>query len=224
MNTRLKTNTNLTLFTGRYFQGMKVQTSHGPLILSYLESMNQVLQNALNEHSRTLAIRIDLRLPQVADCPDFPQAYDNSVMSKFIDSYKAQVRADQVKRGRDDKRVFKCEVKFIWVAEHDSVMNDHWHLVILINKDCYDRLGDITATEGNTAARIKKAWASALGLELHEAAGLVHFTDNGVFRLDVNSKTFNDDYCNLFYAISYLAKAKTKHYGDGTKSFGCSRT
>lgn len=224
MNTRLKTNTNLTLFTDRYFQGMKVQVSHGPLVLSYLESMNQVMQNAVSDHSRTLAIRVDLRLPSGINCPDVPLAYDNSVISRFVESLKAQIKADQIKRRRLNKRSFSCSVRVIWVAERDSSMNNHYHIVILINNDCYDCLGDITADKGNMAARIKKAWASALGIELHQAAGLVHFTDNGVFRLDVNSKTYNDDYCNLFYAISYLAKAKTKHYGDGTKSFGCSRT
>ena len=181
------------------------------------------MQNALNDHSRTLAIRVDLRLPQGVDCPDFPLAYDNRVISRFTDSYKAQVKANQIERHRMGKRAFKCRVRVIWVAERDSVLNEHWHLVIFVNKDAYDQLGDITADVGNTAARIKKAWRSALGLELREAAGLVHFTDNGLFRLDVNSSSFNDDYCNLFHAISYLAKAKTKHYGDGTKSFGCSR-
>jgi hypothetical protein len=223
MNTRLKTNTNLTLFTGRYFQGMKVQTSHGPLILSYLESMNQVLQNAVYDHKRTLVIRVDLRLPSRINCPDVPLAYDNSVISRFIESLKAQIKADQIKRSRLKKRSFPCSVRVIWVAERDSSMNYHYHIVILVNNDCYRGLGDITADKENMAARIKKAWASALALELHEAAGLVHFTDNGVFRLDVNSKTYNEDYCNLFYAISYLAKAKTKHFGDGSKSFGCSR-
>jgi hypothetical protein len=223
MNTRLKANPNLTLFTDRYFQGMKVQVAHGPLVLSYLESMNQVLQNTVYDHKRTLAIRVDLRLPNSINCPDVPLAYDNSVMSRFIESLKAQIKADQIKRFRMGKRAFKCTVRVIWVAEHDSSMNNHWHIVILINNDCYDCLGDITADKGNMAARIKQAWASALGLELRETAGLVHFTNNGVFRLDVNSKTYNDDYCNLFFAISYLAKAKTKHFGDGTKSFGCTR-
>jgi hypothetical protein len=223
MNTRLKTNTNLTLFTGRYFQGMKVQTSHGPLVLSYLESMHLVMQNAVSDHKRTLAIRVDLRLPSSINCPDVPLAYDNSVISRFVESLKAQIKADQIKRRRLKKRSFPCSVKLIWVAERDSSMNNHYHIVILINNDCYDCLGDITADKGNMAARIKKAWASALGIELHQAAGLVHFTDNGVFRLDVNSPSFNDDYCNLFFAISYLAKAKTKHFGGGAKSFGCSR-
>jgi len=224
MNTRLKTNTNLTLFTDRYYHGIKVQTSHGPLVLNYLESMNQVLQNAVYDHKRTLAIRVDLRLPGGINCPDVPLAYDNSVISRFIESLKAQIKADLIKRRRLSKRSFPCSVRVIWGAERDSSMNYHYHIVILVNNDCYRDLGDITADKGNMAARIKKAWASALQLELRETTGLVNFTDNGVFWLDVNSQSYNQDYCNLFFAISYLAKAKTKHYGDGTKSFGCSRT
>jgi hypothetical protein len=223
MNTRLPTNPNLTLHTDRYFRGMQVQISHGPLISNYLESMDQVIQNAVREHPRTLVIRIDLRVPQVFNCPDVPLAYDNSVMSRFTESFKAQVKANLIQRSRMGKRFFKCTMRVVWVAEHDSVMNDHYHLVILVNRDAYDHLGDITAIEGNMAARIKKAWASALGLELREIVGLVHFTNNGLFRLNANSPSFTQDYHNLFEAISYLAKAKTKHFGDGTKSFGCSR-
>jgi hypothetical protein len=83
-------------------------------------------------------------------------------------------------------------------------------------------LGDITATKGNTAARTKKAWASALGLELWEVEGLVNFTNNGLFRLDTNSSSYQEGYHELFFAISYLAKIKTKQYGDGAKSYGCS--
>lgn len=223
MNTRLQKNLNLILHFDKYFNGMEVQRSYRPLILNYLQSMDQVMQNALREHTRTLAIRVDLRLPQGVNCPDFPSVYDNSVMSRFTESLKAQVKANQMQRLRMGKRSYKCTVRVIWVAEHDSVMNNHYHILILVNKDAYDRLGDITAIKDNMAARIKKAWASALREELWAIEGLVHFTDNGVFRLNANSPSYTNDYCELFYAISYLAKARTKHFGDGVKSFDCSR-
>ncbi|MFT5757556.1 MAG: hypothetical protein ACI9LM_002292 [Alteromonadaceae bacterium] len=147
MSTRLQTNPNLTLHSDRYFNGMQVQVSNGPLILNYLESMDQVIQNAVSEHPRTIAIRIDLRLPKANGCLDCPNEYDNSVMSKFIDSLKAQVNADQARRRRLKKRHFTCSVRVIWVAEHDSVMQNHYHIVIFKNNDCYNLLGDITAID-----------------------------------------------------------------------------
>ena len=124
---------------------MPVQTSHGPLILSYLESMNQVLQNAVYDHKRTLAIRVDLRLPSGINSPHAPLAYDDSVISRLVESLNAQIKATHSKRRRLKKRSFPCSVRVIWVAERDSSMNYHYHIVILINNDCYDCLGDITA-------------------------------------------------------------------------------
>tara|TARA_R110001599_G_C12115419_1_gene648394 strand:+ start:284 stop:958 length:675 start_codon:yes stop_codon:yes gene_type:complete len=223
MNVRLRNNTNLSLHTASHYQEHTVQLQHGPLIADYLESISQVFHNAISEHSRTLAIRIDLRLPNTIKCPDYPFAYGNSIISKFTASLKAQLKAHQLKKQSMGKRAIPCTLRYVWVNERDSVLNDHYHMVLFFNKDAYDRLGDIRAIEGNMAARIKKAWASALDLELRAVTGLVHFTRNGVFHLDSNSEYFNQNYNNCFEACSYLAKAKTKHYGSRMKSFGCSR-
>ncbi|NQY88623.1 MAG: inovirus Gp2 family protein [Colwellia sp.] len=223
MNARLKTNPNLTIHTDRYFNGMKVQVSHGPLVREYLAKIDQVMQYAVMDCNRILAIRIDLRFPEAINCLDVPLAYDNTAISRFIESLKAQLIADLNNKSKMGIRVFTSNFRYIWVREKDTAMNDHHHLVLFFNKDAYNHLGDITADKGNTAARIKKAWASAIGLELWEVEGLVNFTNNGLFRLDSNSPSYQEDYHDLFFAISYLAKLRSKNFGDGTKSLGCSR-
>lgn len=70
------------------------------------------------------------------------------------------------------------------------------------------------------AARINKAWARVLGIDMNAVRGLVEFC--GEFHLDRNSPWFEKDIWPLFEAISYLAKVVTKHFGDGTKNFSCS--
>jgi len=46
----------------------------------------------------------------------------------------------------------------------------------MVNKDSYGILGDFDREEGDMAARIKKAWCSALGSPGLVIDGLVHFT------------------------------------------------
>lgn len=223
MKTRLASNTNLTLHSEPYFQGKPVQVNHGDLIHSYLVRIDQVIRNALSNYPRTLVIRIDLRLPQRTNDPDSPCEYDNQVITRFIASLKAQLNAAQAKKYKEKKRIYPCILRYVWCCERDTSANNHYHLALFFNRDAYNYLGVITATEGNLAARIKKAWASALNLELWQADPLVHFNNQGVFRLDVNSPSYVADYKNLFFALSYFTKAYSKHYGDGSNSFGYSK-
>jgi hypothetical protein len=134
------------------------------------------------------------------------------------------------------QRVHPCKLRHIWAREQDSAIHSHYHVALLLNRDAYFSLGDLRnrASESgrgnqpesdvsrNMAGRIRKAWASALGLRPEQAAGLVHFSDNPVHRIDANSPDFGRQFASAFYRVSYLTKADTKHYGDGHNSFGCS--
>ncbi|WP_149010108.1 YagK/YfjJ domain-containing protein, partial [Escherichia coli] len=68
-----------------------------------------------------------------------------------------------------------------------------------------------------------RAWYSALGLELDDYPGLVHYPENCRYILDVNDFNFEGEYNKLLNRLDYLAKLDTKAYGDGDRSFGCSR-
>ncbi|HAT3956431.1 TPA: inovirus Gp2 family protein, partial [Kluyvera ascorbata] len=53
--------------------------------------------------------------------------------------------------------------------------------------------------------------------------GLVHYPENCRYILDVNDFNFEGEYNKLLNRLDYLAKLDTKAYGDGDRSFGCSR-
>lgn len=84
-------------------------------------------------------------------------------------------------------------------------------------------MGRFDKTEGNMAARIKKAWASALGYHILDISGLVHFPVNPTYHLNQNSTSFSLELDELFYRVSYFAKAKSKNFGDYSNAFGSSR-
>lgn len=216
MQTCLTANPNLTIHTRGDFYGLPIQKDHGALIHNYLYSMQIVLEKAFNEHLRTCAFRVDLRLPTCAE------NVDTEVISRFIASLKAQIKANLENRRKMNERVHPCHLRYIWVKERNQALHDHYHLLLLVNKDCYHLLGDFNAISGNMVARIKKAWASALGRTLENTAGLVHFPKNPIYYLHRQHSSFHPEYDNLFYRISYFAKASTKNFDGNGRSFGCS--
>lgn len=172
------------------------------------------MQRAVLEHHRTYAIRCDLTVPM------WMGELDTALISRFFASLNAQIQADLKRKVREGKRSYPCTLRYSWAKEQHLSQHWHYHIVIYLNKDAYHCLGDIGAANGNMAARIKRAWASALGVDLESVNGCVNFS--GDFYLDVNDPWFDAQMWKFFEAISYLAKVATKNYGDGAKNFSCS--
>ncbi|TPG83207.1 YagK/YfjJ domain-containing protein [Pseudomonas mandelii] len=67
---------------------------------------------------------------------------------------------------------------------------------------------------------IQEAWASALRIPVDDANGLAYIRANAKYHLSQDDSQAMDRY---FHRVSYLAKARTKVYGDRHRAFGCSR-
>ncbi|AWX99285.1 hypothetical protein A8139_04150 [Marinomonas primoryensis] len=94
-------------------------------------------------------------------------------------------------------------------------------MLLLLNKDTYHRLG-YYQSEGNLSSMVNSAWASALGCFDDEVGHLVHFPDNGCYYINKNSDDYHQQLEDLFRRVSYLAKKRTKCYGEGYRNFGTS--
>lgn len=93
----------------------------------------------------------------------------------------------------------------MWVREFGDVNNKkHYHVLLFLNKDVYHFLGDFRQERGNFGA-------------------LAHFPKGGQFYLDKNSYDIQGQMDHLIKYASYLAKNKTKRYGDGERSIGTFR-
>jgi len=194
-----------------------VLTSIGPLSPYYLDRVLTVLNRALADHPRTLAIRFDLRLP------DGYGDVGSDLMTKFVESLKAQIKADLHRRTAQGKRVHLCNMRYAWVRERCDSDSPHFHVAILLNHDSYHTLGVYVDDQArNMASRIRKAWASALRRLPEEILGLVHFPANPTYSVNANSPDFWAMKTDLFCRLSYFAKLDTKEHGIHSRSFGCS--
>lgn len=207
-------------------------TNQGPLNPHYLQRIEDTVYGALSIHPRLTAIRVDLRIP---DClgysddvmnRDMPLFFANigpNLIKRFIESLKAQIEAQQYMKAREGKRHYDCKLQYIWVREQNQALKDHYHMALMLNKDCFYSLGSYNTT-GTLAWMIKKAWASALDVDVDDFCTLVHFPENPVYRLNHNAPhtEFMSQLYPLLRRLSYLAKERTKVYGARKRNFGCS--
>lgn len=235
MSHRHSSNRNLTLYSEATWQGHPVQTKCGTLISDYLDRIHQVIQRAVTEHPRTCVFRCELSFP------DNDYEPDTAVISRFIDSLKAQIKAHESRKSREGRRIHFCHLRYVWVKERDSSRVWHYHVALFVNRDAYFTLGllksmrslsvndysesSVNDTDStNMSDRIRLAWASALDLRLSETRGLVHFPKNPTYCLDANDRDFDDQFDDVFHRLSYFAKVNTKHFGEWSKNFGSSRS
>ncbi|MBK1801921.1 inovirus Gp2 family protein, partial [Pseudomonas aeruginosa] len=214
-------NPNLHLHYGDTFEGFPIQSEVGPFIREYLSDLQRTIDLALAEYPRVLAYRVDLRLPQGVELPDF--AYTNQVISRFFESFTKKIQYHQ-ERVAERGYSRGCKVRYVWSREIGQGGRQHYHLLILLNRDAYYTLGLLSSERVNMISRIEESWASALGLLMSEVDGLVHIPENPTYRIDRHPrmrkvawsehKVLVDELPDLFYRASYLCKKATKSYGD----------
>lgn len=212
-------NTNQYLHHEDTYQGFPVQTRHGPLIVEYLDLLNLTMQRAVSEHPRTFAFRVDLRLPENLDAA--PYLGSNSVVERFIESFKAKIRHNRNMAKQKYGRVHDTTLRYVWAREVGDSGRPHFHCVIFLNNDAFYTLGDFEYGKENIFKRLQQAWASALGLPVNWVIGLVEIPDNPCYYLRRDDQT---SMAGLFYRASYLCKSATKFYGNGCHGFGASRS
>ncbi|WP_043500459.1 inovirus Gp2 family protein, partial [Pseudomonas aeruginosa] len=219
-------NPNLHLHYGDTFEGFPIQSEVGPFIREYLSDLQRTIDLALAEYPRVLAYRVDLRLPQGVELPDF--AYTNQVISRFFESFTKKIQYHQ-ERVAERGYSRGCKVRYVWSREIGQGGRQHYHLLILLNRDAYYTLGLLSSERVNMISRIEESWASALGLLMSEVDGLVHIPENPTYRIDRHPrmrkvawsehKVLVDELPDLFYRASYLCKKATKSYGDRQRGF-----
>lgn len=192
----------------------------------YLQRSLDVVYSALEQWPRVYAQRVDLRFAddRWGGDPDLPTCFQRAepqAISRFIDSFKSQLREEHRRKGWLGIPSSPC---YVWVREQDCGYHPHYHLVLFFNKDDYAFLGDYTNHDANNmATRIQKAWCSALSLPFPYYASLVHFPANSSYAFTrKTATTHSESYRAFLLRIAYLCKVRTKPVGDRWRNFGCS--
>ena len=193
---------------------------HAPFNTRYLQRILHVINHATTQYPRTMAVRVDLRLP------DNHFNIKTGLLSRFIESLDAKIEARYRKKIKQGIRSYPCHLRYAWVREVGEVNEkSHYHLVLFVNKDTFNGLGGYGEEGTGLASLIREAWLSALQLSAYpEYRTLVHIPDNPLYYLDVNATVYREVYDKLTFRLSYFAKERTKSYSRDERSFGCSQS
>ncbi|BEM64693.1 inovirus Gp2 family protein [Serratia sp. IR-2025] len=208
---------------------MSINTnSYGILNQNYVKRIQDTITKALNEYSRVMVMRVDLRLPEI-ETGSYNS--DSGIVTRFIVSLKAQIEADLLKKQHAGKRVHPCRVRHIWAREFNELGKKHYHVALLFNREAYAYPGNYTSTDGeythNLAIMIMEAWVRALGLNSvanHQLYyPLVEFPASCYYHLSKKHNGFLNQSSQVTDRLNYLAKNFSKDYSDGQRNFGCSQ-
>jgi|SRR5450830_991956 len=212
-------NQNLTLCYDSTYQHLPMQVEKGPFILEYLRRLHQTMYRAIDQYRRVFAFRFDLRLP--SGYLSHERLYENEVIDRFIESFKAKIRHNRQLAFRENKYAHDSVVRYVWTREVGQQGRPHYHFVVLLNYDAFCSLGIYVSGRNNMFNRVQEAWSSALGLSADAAQGLVEFPRNPYYVL---RRDDNISIAEFFFRASYLCKMATKSFGNGGHGFGASRT
>jgi hypothetical protein len=214
-------NSNLSLHYGETFEGSPLMSDKGPFIRDYLTVLKHTIELAMAQYPRVLAFRVDLRLPQGIELPDY--AYTNLVISRFFESFTKKIQYHQERVG-ERGYARGCKVRYVWSREIGQGGKQHYHLLILLNRDAYYTVGRLGSERVNMISRIEESWAGALGVAVGQAEGLVHIPKHAEYRVDRHVRRGDlDELSELFHRASYLCKVATKSFGNRQRGFGASK-
>lgn len=186
----------------------------------YIQKIDSTIRKSLNFQTRISAIRVDLRFPD----PSMNHSDDSKAITRFIESLKAKIQADLIRKTHLWGRRCVNNLHYVWVREVGEINNKkHYHVLLIVNKDIYKGLGNYGQDELCLGMLIQQAWCGAINTDYPKNRYLVHFPENPTYWLDANSTEIENQISALNERSLYLAKHHTKHYGDGERSFGCSR-
>jgi len=184
----------------------------------YQQVFYDVIQDAVSEFPRTLALRVDLRFPR-----GYQYGLSNKEVTRFIESLKAKLKVDCQKKNRRWRRNWVNRLRYAWVREvGERNRRKHYHVLLLLNKDFYYGAGKFDSND-SLAALIQQAWCSALNVDREQYSALANLTKNGMYYLNSNSSDYMQQVTDLLKRMDYLAKDHTKCYDDGYRSIGTSR-
>ncbi len=193
-------NPNLHCMQAAYFQGLPIYPEQGPFIQEYLQRAYETVDRALEEYPDTYSLCFRLCYPPaIADVVE-----GNGALSEFWRLLNAYVQADAHALGIQGRAL-----RYLWSRVETENEPPHYRCCLLLPRGLYRSVGAFHPAEINLHHHLCSAWASALGLELHLAAGLVKTARKSQFYI---SRECGIE--ELWRLVSQLGSIHGKHFGN----------
>ena len=174
-----------------------------------LAILQDKLESMIENHSKVLVTRVDLRYPQ--DGSVEPSSKDFTLFNKNLtrDLERNNILPEtgrlRGKKRNDSNKTPKHQVDpsvTIVCEKHGEDKNPHAHVIVMVN-------GNAKRDPRDVQKRASRAWEAALGVE--NGSGLVHYCKKSHF-LDRTSPDFQQAVHDSFYHNSYPFKIRGKEH------------
>ncbi|MGR5151293.1 YagK/YfjJ domain-containing protein [Photobacterium swingsii] len=205
------------------YKGIELAAKNVPYVSCYLNSINKVINYTSELYSRVFAVTFVLRYPSW-----YRQNPRYNDIGDFFRSFKAKHDAELDRRNKRGVRVHRNNgVHYLWCRECNDSINEHFHVMVFLNKDNFQRVGKIeipceSYDRKSVYQMLVEAWAQVLNISVYDAHRAVHIPRNPYYYLEQNSRSYREQFCNLFQRASYMAKYQTKNISSDRRSFGYS--
>lgn len=138
-----------TITYDRTFNGKPLYYHKDGLVLEYLEEIDRVLTEALNQYPRIYAVHINLNLPS-----DFGEDY-LAVFAHFFRILESET--NELCRDKYTDRTYQYQqtvIRYIWAKASEST-SQHHHLILLFDRDLFQNFG--TGREGGGTFSLQKS-------------------------------------------------------------------
>ncbi|EGR4166663.1 inovirus Gp2 family protein, partial [Vibrio cholerae] len=142
-----------TITHDRTFNGKPLYYFEDGLVFEYLEKIDRVLNEALNQYPRIFAVHINLNLPS-----DFEGDY-LAVFAHFFRILESE--SNELCRDKYTDRTYQYQqtvIRYIWAKASEST-SQHHHLILLFDRDLFQNFG--TGREGwgrFLYKKVRKTW------------------------------------------------------------------
>ncbi|QAB14601.1 inovirus Gp2 family protein [Hydrogenovibrio thermophilus] len=231
---KLMSNKNLEVTLDPSYAGHAVKTSfqrgqspklyQGFLIKSYLAQLIKLIYAHTWKYPRTLAVRFELLYPK-----EYSKMPTNEHITQFFKSLNYRIDKQQETKRKAGTRVHQTDVNYCWVKEQDSSEHPHYHVLLLLNKDSYQGLGNYSDPV-SLMGLMRNSWAAALSLTYEQTKGIVNASEHKnnkrikpVHYVNRGSEDYQAQLDELIYRGSYLCKLETKRFlNNRSRNFGSS--
>ncbi|MBF4254807.1 inovirus Gp2 family protein [Vibrio anguillarum] len=208
----------LTITHNRTFNGKPLYYFEDGLVLEYLEEIDRVLTEALNQYPRVYAVHINLNLPS---------DLGNDYLAVFAHFFRIlESETNELCRDKYTDRTYQYQqtvIRYIWAKASEST-SEHHHLMLLFDRVLFQSFG--TGREGwgrFLYKKVRKTWDRGVEANYSQpCSGLAYSPTNEGFELFSDTETFPLQLNEFFYRISRLAKPIANRNDHHNKSFGCS--
>ena len=188
----------LTITQDRTFNGKPLHYHKDGLILEYLEDIDRVLTEAINQYPKLCVAHFNVRLPS-----DFDGNH-SEVFSRFFRTLKLETNElCLMKYRRRPQQYHQTVIRHVWFKACEST--SQYHLVLFFDKRLYLCLGKSGDGRSRYLSRIRKAWDRAVE-EDHgrRCSGLAYSPSDDVYELLKGDEAFPLQLNELFYRICLL--------------------